>query len=313
VRLADTNPKSEKRDAARFMAGLAYLKMSLSYNNFSAVGTDPSPGYEDEAWRRAHDSFTRLTRSNSRSRFAPEARGWLAYLFLRVGRTGEGLAEYYRLLADSDGSQVMRHKALISLRMARPTASPADMEQLERILADEPNAARAYLYHNTYNHTFHTLFSYDDSYAYLKEMGRDGSAYDYQDNEKFVEQHRASLQQAELSRTARYASELMRRHPHTRLGGAFALRLAEINLELGEHAAALDFAERALLLNVSSDDRAESLWVKGVAESRLAKNSISPPCTCSVSSANSRSTASRRRTPSPRDGGGDAGDMARCA
>jgi TolA-binding protein len=257
-KLADSYPASEKRDAARYMAGLAWMRASSSYNNVSAADTEACATCQDEAWTRAHAAFIRLTREHARSRFAADARGWLGYLYLRVGRTAEGLAEYYRLLAVEKNKEA-RFNALTSLSMTRSRATPADAEQLERLLAPEPDIALTYLYHNLYNYTF----SYDLAVAeetspyYLDSSYSDSSWKTYERNRRAAARRETS-EGAELRRMARYASELMRRYPRANLAGNFAVRLAEINLELDEHTAALAFANRALDDNVKGDFRAEA-------------------------------------------------------
>lgn len=269
--IADARPSSEKRDAARFMSGLSWMKASRAYAGAetSAVGVPACQDCQDAEWMRARDAFAALARSNS-PRFGGEARGWLAYLYLRVGRTGDGLAEYYRLLACPDCKE-MRPTALLSLRMARPTAQSADMDRVEQILADDTQAALAYIYHNTYNYTFLTLFSWDAQDDYLQSINYDSSG-DYKDRQKTIDRQRDSLQRTELMRVANFTNTLLRAYPRANISASFATLLAGINLELGEHRHAHDLAERALRLGATGDFRAESLWVKGVAENRLSKS-----------------------------------------
>src|SRR5262249_62221879 len=73
----------------------------------------------------------------------------------------------------------------------------------------------------------------------------------------------------ELGRVAEFATRMMRRYPRAAIDGAFAVRVAEADLELGDDASAERLARQALRMNVKEDIRAEALWVQGVAQYRL--------------------------------------------
>jgi predicted Zn-dependent protease len=62
---------------------------------------------------------------------------------------------------------------------------------------------------------------------------------------------------------------MMSRYPGTSVGGAFVLRVAQANFELGNDKDAAKLARRALSMSARGDARAEALWVEGVAEHRL--------------------------------------------
>jgi tetratricopeptide (TPR) repeat protein len=87
--------------------------------------------------------------------------------------------------------------------------------------------------------------------------------------EKKAEALRARAERAELRRAADFASRMVARHPRARAGGAFLVRLAGAQLELGRPEQALAAAHRALAAAPSGDERARALWLAGVAEYQL--------------------------------------------
>ena len=271
-------PHSEKRAAALYMAGVSHLKNSRSFKDENgetyATGTSspPCPDCRDADWRAAREQFTRLLVTEPHCAYAADARGWLAFLHLRTGDIGGGLAEYYRMLADTTNRQA-RVEAIRSLRLARAHATDADMARVEALLADEPPAALAYAYHNIYNYPYSYYLSVpetdeENSSAEDEEQNHNYSA----DTEKRLSEMRDKSQQDaahnELQRAANFATRLFARYPATHIGGAFSVRLAEAQLELADTHAAHTFAVRALALGVAGDLRHEALWIKGVAEYR---------------------------------------------
>lgn len=271
-RLVARYPRSEKREAALFMAAVATMKQSCGFRQTSGDPEhlrtqsatyqsgrriDPSPDpYEpcrDEHWATARDAFTRLIAQYPRGRFRNDARGWLAYLYLRGGDRASALVEYYRLLSDATDTNA-RLEAVFSLRLSRPYASEDEMRRVEAELEDEPQPALAYCYHNLYN------FAASADYGVLYEYPR----------YSFEEEARQDARQRERVRIAQFAARLVRRFPQTRFGAAFAVRAAEANAEAGDYAAARSFAVRALsAANASDDVRHEALWIKGFSEHRL--------------------------------------------
>ncbi len=257
----------EKREAALYMAGRVALESSASYagGGQTATSTDAC-GEEcrDEFWTRARKNFSKLIEDYPRGRFAPDARGWLAYLDLRVGDKAGALVEYYRLLGDAS-DESGRDLAVRSLRLTRGLAGDADMDAVERELEDEPRAALAYAYHNVY--------SYSQSY-YLNVPELEESPYgdSYTDEAQRWQEHeesalRESAERRELKRAADFASRMTRRGAG--FGGAFLVRLAESQFELGETKQALEAARRALATALEADERGQALWVSGASEYRL--------------------------------------------
>lgn len=270
-------PQSEKREAALLMAAHLRMKQSRSLpdgDDLTATATDSCAECRDKAWQDARAGFLRLMREYPRGRYADDARGWLAYLDLRVGDTAGALIEYYRLLSNAGDTQ-SQASVLTSLRLTLALANDADMERVEAVLAAEPTVALTYAYHNIYNYTFSYYLPIDkvneeNPYSYYKDKYGDKEHEEYQrwedDKEKSL---RANKEKRELERIAAFATRMMRRYPHANVGGAFTLRVAQADLERGDNKAALNLAQRALAIGVKNNECAGALWVKGVAEYRL--------------------------------------------
>lgn len=273
--LASHYPRSEKREAALYMTALVTMKTSRAYTATSGDEAHLQAGERDEqesetheakpvrladccdeAWAKARSAFERVMRQYPRGRYQRDARGWLAYLLLRGNDRAGALVEYYRLLGDEQDMNA-RLEAAFSLTMVRHHASDAEMEQVERELEDEPAAALAYAYHNIYNYAINPGCALQYYWP--------GSVWESEDDAPRTRR----IERAELKRVAAFASRLMRRYPRRSVGGQFALRLAEANLELGENSSAAEQAGRALNLNLRGDERANALWIKGVAEHRM--------------------------------------------
>ncbi|HWP41683.1 MAG TPA: hypothetical protein VNO14_00510, partial [Blastocatellia bacterium] len=188
--------------------------------------------------------FERILREYPRGRFHSDARGWLAYLSLLAGDRVSALVQYYRMLSDK-GDLGARLEAAKSLNLVRHRANDSEMKQVEALLEAEPAPALAYAYHNIYN------YAPKRAKRYSYETGDDKSKV------------------SELERIAAFSSRLMRRYPALSIGGAFALRMAQACLELDRNREAAEFARRAQKARIDGDERAQALWVEGVAEHRL--------------------------------------------
>ncbi|MGB7926184.1 MAG: outer membrane protein assembly factor BamD [Pyrinomonadaceae bacterium] len=271
--LASRYPRSEKREAALYMAALSTMKMSYTFTGTSGdeahlhAGEQEKEGATreaeperradccDDAWQHARAAFERVMREYPRGRYQQDARGWLAYLRLRGNDRAGALVEYYRMLGDEKDMSA-RLEAAFSLTLVRHHASDDEMGRVEKELEDEPAAALAYAYHNIYNYAINPGCQLN---------------YDWADDRWEWEDHEAATRRTErgsLERVAAYATRLMRRYPRAPVGGQFALRVAEANLELGENRSAAELAGRALSLNLRNEERANALWIKGVAEHR---------------------------------------------
>lgn len=270
--VAAKHPRSEKRDDALYMVGRLSMASSKSYaGGDTATSDDPcrDPDCRDEAWQRARRSFARLASEYPRGRLAADARGWLAYLDMRVGDKAGALVEYYRLLGGACGDEG-RDLALRSLRLVRHRADVDDIARVETELEDEPEAALAYAYHNVYNYTYSYYLALpetedDDNSSASGEYSLEQARSDEQEETK----RRERAERAELRRVAAFAARMLQRYPRAGVGAAFAVRVAAANLELGDARAALDAARRALASSPDAAERAKALWIKGAAEYRL--------------------------------------------
>jgi outer membrane protein assembly factor BamD (BamD/ComL family) len=268
--VAARHPRGEKREAALYMAGRAALESSaVNLDGETSTSEDPcrEPACRDEASARARKNFARLLSDYPRGLYAPDARGWLAYLDYRVGDTAAALAGYYRMLAGADAAA--REQAARSLRLVRPRADDADMDAVERELEDEPEVALAYAYHNVYNYAAGYYLRVPEFAEADADSADEYSPERQRGEEKKAEALRARAERAELRRAADFASRMVARHPRARAGGAFLVRLAGAQLELGRPEQALAAAHRALAAAPSGDERARALWLAGVAEYQL--------------------------------------------
>ncbi len=295
--LARQYPRSEKRDAALFMTAVATMKTSALYipesgnsdytddaqpvspsdqatNKATDQATDhPTDQATDQAWHDAFAAFQKVAREYPRGRFFNEARGWLAYLLLRRHDRAAALVEYYRLLAEKNENA--RIEAAFSLTLVRSSATDDEMSRVEKQLANEPEAALAYAYHNIYNYSIdpgEASPPYDEQQQLTDSNGRiDYEAEQRRDQERDRQwsQARAATTRNELMRSLNFSKQLLARYPKLAIGGAFALRAAQASEELDDNQSAVAFARRAMQSRLDNDERMQALWTLGVAEHRL--------------------------------------------
>ncbi|MEN3332891.1 MAG: Outer rane lipoprotein [Blastocatellia bacterium] len=242
--IAARYPKSEKREAALYMAALATLKTASGSTPLADAETLPADCESDcqKLIRDAQAGFRRVIRDYPNGRLTADAQGWMAYILLKLGDRAAALAEYYRMLgSDNDASRI---EAVYSLGITRSHASDADMARVEKLIENEPAAALAYAYHTIYNFALPSLVGYD--------VDR-GKADRYESNA------------SELKRIVAFATRMMNRYGSGAVGSGFIVRLAEASLELGNDAEAARLARRALSAGAKNDIRAEVLWIEGVA------------------------------------------------
>lgn len=274
AQLASRHPRSEKREAALYMRGSVLMRQSRAYTGDAATFDKPCEDGCDDSWAESVAAFERVLKEYPHGDYTGDARGWLAYMRIRVGQTGEGLAEYYRMLADERNPEA-REEALRSLRIVRDDATEEQMSRVESILADEPRAALAYAYHEIYNYAssgggYIEVSEEGNPYKYCKKREENpcwDSFYAWEEKERqriIGESYNKSL-----SRAAAFATRQMLRAHSASDGGAFALRVAQSNLELGENESARALASRALASGPRGNERASALWVRGVAEYKL--------------------------------------------
>lgn len=265
---------SEKREAALFMTAVATMKTSATY-----VPASGNSGYDygehvevstDQAWHEAFAAFQKVINEYPRGKYFNEARSWQAYLFLRRQDRASALTQYYRLLADPDTNA--RIEAAFSLTLVRSAATDDEMARVEKDLADEPQAALAYAYHNIYNHSIDPSSdapTYEEVKDYKGDYDFDATRARSEQLEKEWRADRAATSRKELTRTLEFSKRLMTNYPNLSVGGAFALRAAQASEELGDNDAAVKFAQRALQSRLNGDERREALWTLGVAQHRL--------------------------------------------
>ncbi len=272
-RVAASYPQSEKREAALFMTAVATIKTSTTYipaSGNSDYGQNSETTATDQAWEDAFTAFRKVISEYPRGKYSNDARSWQAYLLLRRHDRAGALAQYYRLLADSRDEKA-RTDAALSLMLVRSSATDDEMSRVEKELAHEPQAALAYAYHNIYNYS---IDPGEESPPY-EEVKDSSGKYDADASrarrdtlEKEWKANRANTGRNALTRTLEFSKRLMASYPNLSVGGAFALRAAQASEELGDDAAAGQFAQRALQSRLNGDERAQALWTLGIAEQR---------------------------------------------
>lgn len=280
--LARKYPHSEKREAALFMAALSTMKISNTYTPTSGDEDHLHEGAEegeerhevtiDDAWRDAVAGFKRAMAEYPRGRHFNNARGWIAYLMLRNHDRAAALVEYYRMLSDQN-DKFAQIEAVNSLEMIRHHATDEELSRVEEQLADEPQAALTYAYHNIYNYSIDPgEVSYPDFESVNDAEGNydaEASSRSYQAETREWNKSRAVVGRKTVERVLAFSQRLLARYPKLAIGGAFALRVAEANVELGNNDDAVRFAQRALQSGLQNDERAQALWTIGVGEHRL--------------------------------------------
>jgi len=276
--VAQRYPRSEKREAALLMTAIATMKTSATYVAASGnAGWDyekESPKISaDQAWHDAFKAFQKVLSESPRGKYFNDARGWLAYLHLRVGDRVNALIQYYRLLGDEHDENA-RVEGAFSLMLVRSPATDDEMERVEKALANEPAAALAYAYHNIYNYSIDPD-PIDPPYDYETIKDRSGQT-DFEaerlrreELEKKWKAERAATSRKELTRALEFSKRLMVNYPNLSVGGAFALRAAQASEELNDNNAAIQFAQHALKSNLNGEARGQALWTLGIAQHRL--------------------------------------------
>ena len=269
-------PRSEKREASLFMASVAKMKTSTAFSGTSGDeqhAHESSPDSEphkveiDDAWRAAMVGFKRVMSQYPNGRYHNDARGWIAHLLLRKADRAGALVEYYRLLTAKNEST--REEAAFSLDMVRHHATHEEMLRVEKQLASEPEAALAYLYYDIYNNSLASGYppyeevndykgNYDPEATRLRNQEL---SYDWNTKQKQAsERHHA--------RVLDFSKRLINRYPNLAIGGAFALRAAQVSVEMDRNEDAAQFARRALQSSLKDRERMQAFWILGVAEHR---------------------------------------------
>ncbi|HKU73678.1 MAG TPA: outer membrane protein assembly factor BamD [Pyrinomonadaceae bacterium] len=277
--LARKYPHSEKREAALFMAALSIMKTSITYTPTNGDEAHLHEGEDakrheitiDDAWRAAFAGFKHVMAEYPRGRYCNDARGWIAYLMLRKGDRAAALVEYYRLLSDQN-DQNARIEGAASLQMVRHHATDEELSRVEEEIAGEPQVALTYAYHSIFNYSIDPGEVRFPDYEDVNDANGnyDAAASSRLREEKIREMNKslAATRRRIVERTLAFSRRLLDRYPKLAVGGGFALRVAEANLELGNNDDAVRFAKRALQSGVQNNERAQALWTAGVAEHR---------------------------------------------
>ncbi len=267
-------PKSEKNEAVLYMLGRLTLEKShaaltetCGIEGISRWGEpvepskiEPAEKCKDEYWQGAMNQFQEAARRFPQGRYRNDVRGWIAFLHKRGGERAEALAEYYRLLGQTDDPR-LRLEAKKSLQIIGHDYDDETLDKVEALIADEPDAALAYAYHRIYNHAV------DHTYQSLDEWCCSGEdAWSRRSEETARVKKAVDLGRHELERVAKFATVMLKRYGSNLVSGDFLLRLAQTQLELENFREARSFAERALASGAHGDSRAQALWVKGSVE-----------------------------------------------
>ena len=268
-------PASERREATMYMTSVAAIKF-LNQNLIPGCGADIGNGEDDrtlrretcqgEFWQAALLAMNQLLHDYPHGKFTYATLENRAYLLRRGGELALGAADYYRMLGHPSDVRV-RLRAKEALRLlGEDFGTDAILSQIEKELANEPQAALTYAYHRIYNHAVDT--------SYLQVEERCSHCNDSEDWQSFEKQRgqdtaRKNAGLTELHRVASFATTMMRHYPNAGISGAFVLRVAQAQIELQNFREALSLATKALSFNRSGDLRAEALWIKGSAEHRL--------------------------------------------
>ncbi len=263
-------PKSEKREAAMYMASVVSMKISareakpdcgVSIGSNEADRSHRRATCQNGYWLAAVVSMNQLVKDYPHGKLTYATYENRAYLFRLGGELALGLADYYRMLGHPSDVEV-RLKAKNILRlMGEDFGTELILDQIEEELADEPTAALAYAYHRIYNHAV------DYSYASPSHYDDD----DYDANQKDEERVKESLNKGhgELRRVINFTTKLIQKYPGANVSSGFVLRIAQAQIELQNFKEALQFSNKALNLGVTGHLKAEALWIKGSTEHSL--------------------------------------------
>lgn len=234
-------PTSEKRDAATYMAGVAWLRQAEWLKE--TANWRLAEGARDEASTR----LELAAKPGNGSVYAKDARGWIARVATARYDAPTALVVYYTQLADREDRSVQLEGAR-SLNLVRRDAEDDDMLQVERRIETKPDVALAYAYYEIYNHE------------------------SFEDPDDFVQSEVRLLRRTEqLNRIVAFCSRMSSRWPAGAIGAGFALRVAGASLELDRYDEAVQFAERALDAGPNAKEHVQALFLQATAEHGLAR------------------------------------------
>ncbi|HTK38958.1 MAG TPA: tetratricopeptide repeat protein, partial [Pyrinomonadaceae bacterium] len=268
---AEKYPHSEKNEAVLYMIAKLTMQSSHSFENHGCGVTgkdeygrdidpskiEPKEKCQDDNWHAAVKDFQQLIQKYPNGRYFNDARGWLAYLFHNGGERALALAEYYRLLGNPTDRKA-RLDAKKSLQMIGDEYDDETLDQVEKMIADDPDTAMAYAYYRIYN--------YATDMAYQKSYGRYYDDWQEKQDENKRVADALDAGNHELNRIAHFATSMIKRYPQAKVSSGFVVRVAEAQIELQKYPDALALAKKALNLGVRGDLRAQALWIKGSAD-----------------------------------------------
>ncbi len=264
-------PKSEKNEAAKFMAARILMGQSYAFEHagcgdypvdnfgeaFDLQQPESAERCRDEMWTRSVKALRDLQRDFPNGRYRTDVRGWLAFMLAQGGERAEALSEYYRMLGDP-ADRNARLEAKKSLQLIGHSYSDDVLDRTEALIESDANAALAYAYHRIYNYAIDLTYREVESW-----YGSDSESKRSRETEVA---NATSRGKHELERTVRFASAMMKRYPATRISGGFVLRIAQANLELQNWKQAEFNGKKALALGIDGEVRAQATWIVGSAQ-----------------------------------------------
>lgn len=232
-------PNSEKREAATYMAGVAWLRQS------EWVKQTAYYQHEGKTLDEASARLELIASRGSGSVYAKDARGWIARAAVARYEMPTALVVYYTQLADREDRSEQIQGAR-SLNLIRRNVDYDDMLEVEKRIERSPDVALAYAYYEIYNHeSFRDPDEWDDSE--VPSFGRTD----------------------QLKRIVAFCSRMSTRWPAGAIGASFALRVAGASLELDRPRDAERFAERALEAGPTDKERVQALYLGAMAKHGL--------------------------------------------
>ena len=269
-KLAKSYPNSEKNESALFMAAKVTMESSIAFGDSDCVAdetesdnknetaeSESAKTCRDDNWHAAIKDFQEVMRKYPSGRYFDDSHGWLAYLYIQGGERAKGLAEYYRMLGDPKDRST-RLKAKKSLQVLGHRSDDATLDQLEKLIAGEPETAMAYAYHRIYN------YAVDSTYQKVEFGYSSDSSYGNDRKKEVAQAHDAGNH--ELARIVNFATAVMKRYPASKVSAGFVLRVAEAQVELRNYSEALVQARKALSIGLQAELKPQALWIKGSCE-----------------------------------------------
>lgn len=232
-------PRSEKCEAATYMAGVSWLRQSEWVKQTAYYLR------EEKTLDEASTRLELVAKLGKGSVYAKDARGWIARVAVAKYDMPTALVVYYTALADREDRSVQLEAAR-SLNLVRRDSDYDDLLEVEKRIERSPDVALAYAYYEIYNHeSFRDPDEFDDSD--VLPLGRTD----------------------QLTRIVAFCSRMSSRWPAGAVGAGFALRVAGASLQLDRPQDAERFAERALEAGPTDKERVEAMYLLATAKHGL--------------------------------------------